>query len=452
MGFWDLFTSPAPIMKYDDRTATFECDYDNNPTGLYQAMENQAWLPALEFFETGKWPNSILSSSIFATEDPIPAEKQARTWVTRYEADGRVRWSQLPIHAAIIFKAPFKIVQILVTLYPQGVRCTDDQHMLPLHLAIKHGADDNVLRLLIEYFPEAIATKEAKGRLPTQIEGPRHDRTKTLEAFVAYTAKTVEKQLEKRFEADIFDLKDALRVKDKLNKELKLRTSELELQVGDLKKDKAKLEQAMVDLKSKIKTLPKIRGSLLNQKQEVRAPIDPEDFTQEASGRQKKDLDESSPAANSVSASRKSRAVTEKKECDDGTRDMASFKRQARQKDNDSSRAPSLRTDSSARQRARDSQKAQNERRGDSSSKSSKSRQSSTRKHDIRQSEPTDPAERSAKPRQKPRPERSDEKSHQNSYREVDSIATNISNAHHQSMKSKKLNRRGFFKGFGAKE
>jgi hypothetical protein len=38
---------------------------------------------------------------------------------------------------AIVVSAPYGIVRRLIELYPQSVRCTDDQNMLPLHLASK---------------------------------------------------------------------------------------------------------------------------------------------------------------------------------------------------------------------------------------------------------------------------------------------------------------------------
>jgi hypothetical protein len=226
---WSIFGGACePAAPSVDNRDTFECDYDNNPTGLYQAMENEAWLPALDFLETGKWQDALLGTKIFASDDPLTPVIQARTWVTRYDDDGTVRWSQLPLHGAIIFKAPVKIIVMLVELYPQGVRCTDDQHMLPLHLAIKYGAEDIVLRLLVDSFPEAISTKDSKGRLPIQIEGPRHDRTKAMEGIIAYTTKTVRRQHEKSFERELRELREKLSLKDKLIEELDMHNNELE--------------------------------------------------------------------------------------------------------------------------------------------------------------------------------------------------------------------------------
>ena len=217
MGLLDIIncTPQVPPRLHDDSTATFECDYDAGPTGLYQAIENKAWVPILEFFDTGKWLG-LFSSGV----DPLPPERQARTWVTRFEPDGKVRWSQLPIHASLIFGAPFRVVANLVALYPQGVRCVDDQHMLPLHLAVKFGAEDNVLRLLIERFPEAICTSDTMGRLPSQVEGPRMDRTKIMNEVINVTTKRLEKKQR--------ELQEDLTFQQKLNEDLESRHRELE--------------------------------------------------------------------------------------------------------------------------------------------------------------------------------------------------------------------------------
>jgi hypothetical protein len=224
MGFLDfLFAAPPQITNFDDSTATFECDYDKNPSSLYQAMESKAWVPTLEFFDTGKWQSSLL----FSGEDPLSPEHQARTWVTRFEADGKVRWSQLPLHAALIFGAPFKIIATLVTLYPQGVRCTDDQHMLPLHLTMKFGAEDTVVRLLIEHFPESLFTKDIRGRLPTQMDGPRKDRTRIMDEIVNVTTKTLQKKHGLVLQDELAELKDDLVLQNKLMQKWRARKRNL---------------------------------------------------------------------------------------------------------------------------------------------------------------------------------------------------------------------------------
>jgi hypothetical protein len=251
MGFLDfLCTTATPLTKYDDTSATFECDYDKNPTSLYQAMEDRAWVPTLEFFDTGKWNNAGLFSS---AEDPLPAERQARTWVTRFEGDGKVRWSQLPLHGALIFGAPFKIVATVMTLYPQGVRCTDDQHMLPLHLAMKFGAEDNVVRLLIEHFPEALFTKDIRGRLPAQIDGPRKDRSKIMDEIITVTTKTLQKKHGHALQEEVADLRDDLVLQNKLNAELESQKKQLEVKSTRSQTEVVVLRNEIKDLQQQLK-------------------------------------------------------------------------------------------------------------------------------------------------------------------------------------------------------
>lgn len=231
MSFFDCICSSAPPEEQehhheqDVTLATYECDYDKNPTSLYQAMESEAWVPCLEFFETGKWSNA----SLFFTEDPLSPERQARTWVTRFEEDGPVRWSQLPLHAALIFGAPSKIIATLVDLYPQGVRCTDDQHCLPLHLAIKYGAHDNIVRLLLESFPDALFTKDIHDRYPTQMEGNRDDRTAIMDEIVRATTKALKKKHLINLEEELGEVKDDLILQTNLNADIEAQKQEVEI-------------------------------------------------------------------------------------------------------------------------------------------------------------------------------------------------------------------------------
>eukprot|EP00536_Pseudo-nitzschia_multiseries_P016437 jgi/Psemu1/221364/e_gw1.1116.8.1 len=146
---------------FDQASETvLECDYDKNVTNLYRNIETKAWSSVECFFETGKW------AYIHFTKDALSPSEQARTWVTRFESNGKVRWSQLPLHAAIIFGAPKGIVEFLIELYPLSARCTDDQGMLPLHLAFRAGSNDGIMNLLIKGFPEALVTQNQRGLLP----------------------------------------------------------------------------------------------------------------------------------------------------------------------------------------------------------------------------------------------------------------------------------------------
>jgi len=229
----------------EDDTATFECDYDKNPTSLYQGIENHAWIPVLEFFETGRWSNGGL---FFPKVEVVSAERQSRTWVTRFEDDGQVRWSQLPLHASLIFGAPFKIVAKLVDLYPQGVRCTDDQHRLPLHLAMKYNADDAIIDLLISSFPESLFTKDIRGSLPTELECEKKARSTIINKTIMITTKTVKKKYGIAVQGEMADLKDDLVLQSKLNQEM-----ESQKRLAEKKYDQAQLE--LGDLRTKVMNL-----------------------------------------------------------------------------------------------------------------------------------------------------------------------------------------------------
>ena len=87
-----------------------ECDYDVNPTELYQAIEAKRW--------------DLLMA--FCRKEPARAEKQAATWVTRKEANGKLRWRLLPVHAAVIFQSPASIVEKLLQECPEAAQAKDD--------------------------------------------------------------------------------------------------------------------------------------------------------------------------------------------------------------------------------------------------------------------------------------------------------------------------------------
>ena len=233
-----------------DISKTLECDYDVNPTGLYQAMEQKEWDAAYEFLVTGIWDDGGIFSS--SRVDPLTPARQAKTWVTRYEeAGGSIRWSQLPLHAAIIFKAPAPIITKLIELYPQGVRCTDDQHMLPLHLAIKCGSDDKILAKLVEDFPEAMTTKDVKGRLPLQVDGPRKEFKKVIEAFVCEAEQKCQKELAINI-GNVDEFKQSIALKDKLLNSMESHNHELEEAYAQVEQENEKLRREMKTMRKMI--------------------------------------------------------------------------------------------------------------------------------------------------------------------------------------------------------
>lgn len=128
------------------RRTAFECDYDSNPSELYLAVQRKDWDGALERVAT--------------------CPQEASTWVSRKESDGKLRWRLLPLHAAIIFRAPECTISALLFAFNQGAACKDDQGMLPLHLAIRNGCDENVVNLLLMAYPQSIDIQDRKGRTP----------------------------------------------------------------------------------------------------------------------------------------------------------------------------------------------------------------------------------------------------------------------------------------------
>lgn len=127
---------------------SFECDYDKNPTDLYTAIERKEWEHAV---------NIIHSDG---------AEEQAGTWVTRKELNGKLRWRLLPLHAAVMFRCPLKLVELLLADFPLGAQSKDDQGMLPLHLAFRNESNWDVIEELMTAFPQAIFVCDRKGRTP----------------------------------------------------------------------------------------------------------------------------------------------------------------------------------------------------------------------------------------------------------------------------------------------
>jgi hypothetical protein len=134
-------------------------------TPLFRAIEKENWEGIRQFLTTGKWSTSFFQGSNEHLKSPGPA-LQVKTWVTAYDRHDAPEWSQLPLHAAISYTAPFVIIQKLVELYPKSVQCTDNEGMLPIHLAYGFGAPDAVLEFLLAKFPDAANEKGLGGRRP----------------------------------------------------------------------------------------------------------------------------------------------------------------------------------------------------------------------------------------------------------------------------------------------
>jgi len=194
-------SGPNEDALMDGATDLPVCDYDENPTPLYKAMERQQWGAVSKFLKTGVWPGDFFS-------DRITPREQARTWTHRYDngchevrddiigagyagdnmstyhsvATGQrsvkgdrsttgkryLRWRQLPLHSSLIFMAPPVVVKQLIEVFPYALRCPDDKGMLPLHLAFRQGVPDDILTVLLRLFPNGVHVRDGKGRLPVE--------------------------------------------------------------------------------------------------------------------------------------------------------------------------------------------------------------------------------------------------------------------------------------------
>jgi len=128
----------------------YEVDYQENPTELFQALEAKEWS--------------------YATTEVEGEPSQASIWVVRKADDGEdINWRMLPLHAAVVFHGPAKLIGSIINAYPEGVRTVDDQGMLPIHLAFRYDASGDVVALLLDSYPESVNVRDKKDRLPIDL-------------------------------------------------------------------------------------------------------------------------------------------------------------------------------------------------------------------------------------------------------------------------------------------
>eukprot|EP00529_Nitzschia_sp_RCC80_P016136 CAMPEP_0113496618 /NCGR_PEP_ID=MMETSP0014_2-20120614/30214_1 /TAXON_ID=2857 /ORGANISM="Nitzschia sp." /LENGTH=666 /DNA_ID=CAMNT_0000390545 /DNA_START=69 /DNA_END=2069 /DNA_ORIENTATION=- /assembly_acc=CAM_ASM_000159 len=209
-----------------------ERDFDKNPTVLYAYVQKKLWKEAVDR----------------ARENP----EETNIWVCRREKDGRLRWRLLPLHAAIVFKAPEEVVSALLEAYPKGAEAKDDQGMLPLHLAFRNGAAEAVVNLLLLAYPASVDVPDRKGRKPMVLaqaasspnreifiealeKGPGHY---ALAAVGSAKAKIVKEQEE------IYD--------QKLQAICAEHEAKIEAAHADAKKDRADVEEKVVELEAEL--------------------------------------------------------------------------------------------------------------------------------------------------------------------------------------------------------
>ena len=218
---------PVPPLKdpsmddnEDDEDATWEadCNYDINPTLMFQMLESGDWRTCIEFLDGRSsrdvWNlTALIGIGAGGGKKPDVSEmkarqkelkSQARTWIIRREKSGLLRWRMLPIHAALVFNAPFDVVLRLYHLYPGAIRCRNDLGMLPLHHVFMYGNEDRILELFLDVFPEALSVVDDKGRLPlgcTPQDGSDNERrSNILDLYSKFQVEFAKKLLEEETE------------------------------------------------------------------------------------------------------------------------------------------------------------------------------------------------------------------------------------------------------------
>jgi hypothetical protein len=130
-------------------------DYDINPTKLYVHLRKRQWNKAIKRLK--HYPD------------------EAKIWTYRSaggskgSAAGDIRWRLTPLHGAIVYQSPLKVVEALLKVYPEAAALIDDQGSLPIHLAHKRGSPSTVVKLLLDTYPDCIDVTDRKGRTPTNM-------------------------------------------------------------------------------------------------------------------------------------------------------------------------------------------------------------------------------------------------------------------------------------------
>jgi hypothetical protein len=78
-------------------------------------------------------------------------------------------YGNVPLHAAIGFRAPEHVILTILTEYPEATRVHGTDEWLPLHVAAMWGVSSQVMEALIRQYPEALddgGQASIKGRTP----------------------------------------------------------------------------------------------------------------------------------------------------------------------------------------------------------------------------------------------------------------------------------------------
>jgi hypothetical protein len=171
-------------------------------TPLFDAIQLCDW-EGVDFFIT----TGTFSLSPFQDQEEhagATVEDQAETWVVcRDEGHGKIKWRQLPIHAAICFGAPYATLLKLFRVYPEALACGDNDGNLPLHLAVKFNRSNEILLLILKAFPDALQARNGSGQGPLECADTDKDeavraRFQVLQCYIDVTESIAEKNMDEK--------------------------------------------------------------------------------------------------------------------------------------------------------------------------------------------------------------------------------------------------------------
>jgi len=130
-------------------------------TSLFQYVENEEWdLAAL-------WAEAFAEET--KTWVVIRGNAITTTTLDSSQAIQNVTFLRLPLHEALIRKAPYTVIRSLVNVNPDATKETDENGRLPLHLAFYYGADLDCVMDLITVFSAALDIPDRGGMKPLDL-------------------------------------------------------------------------------------------------------------------------------------------------------------------------------------------------------------------------------------------------------------------------------------------
>ena len=150
-----------------------EQDFDADPTELFAALHSRNWTGASAALRRDPDQASVWIYRLDDDEAKSAAKDNDNDNngdnASAVEPQRPIKWRTLPLHAAVLFRAPPKLLRALLEANPLAACHRDDRGMLPLHLAIKTGGNKACVRTLMEAYPQALDERDDQGLLPLDL-------------------------------------------------------------------------------------------------------------------------------------------------------------------------------------------------------------------------------------------------------------------------------------------